>query len=101
MKVIIRIDTDQIVKDRRISFPGKFQYRKNYRGRLLTIIQMILGEEILEKHKIIEVKILEVDIEVITEMKILKEVEIGLEKDNIQVILEGMIKAVVVDQDQV
>ena len=30
-----------------------------------------------------------------------KEVEVDLEKDNIQVILEGMIKAAVVHQDQV
>ena len=30
----------------------------------------------------------------------LKEVEVDLEKDNIQVILEGRIKTVVVDQDQ-
>ena len=43
---------------------------------------------------------LEVDIEVTIEMKTLEEVEVGLEKDSIQVILEEMIKAVV-DQDQV
>ena len=41
------------------------------------------------------------DIGVTIEMKTLEEVEVDLEKDNIQVILEGMIKAVVVDQDQV
>ena len=41
------------------------------------------------------------DIEVIIEMKTLEEVEVGLGKDNIQVILEGMIKPVVVDQDEV
>ena len=34
-------------------------------------------------------------------MTILEEVEVGLEKDNIQVILEGKIEAIVVDQDQV
>ena len=34
-------------------------------------------------------------------MMTLEEVEVDLEKDNIQVILEGMIEAVVVDQDQV
>ena len=33
-------------------------------------------------------------------MKILEEVEIDLEKNNIQVILEGMIKGIL-DQDQV
>ena len=31
----------------------------------------------------------------------MEEIEVGLEKDNIQVIVEGMIEAVVVDQDQV
>ena len=34
-------------------------------------------------------------------MMTLDEVEVDLEKDNIQVILEGMIGTVVVDQDQV
>ena len=54
----------------------------------------------MEGCKIIEVKILEVDIEVTTELKTLEEVDVGIEKDSIQVILEVMIKAVV-DQDQV
>ena len=60
---------------------------------------MTLKETILEECKIIQVKILEVDIEVIIEMTTLEEV--GLGKDNIQVILEGMIEAVVVGLDQV
>ena len=47
---------------------------------------MILGKIILEKHKI-----LEVEIEIIMiEMTTLEEVKVGLGKDNIQVILEGM-----------
>ena len=41
------------------------------------------------------------DTEAIIEMTILEEVEVSLGKDSIQVILEGMVKAVVVDQDQV
>ena len=41
---------------------------------MLTIIGMPLGEEIFEEHKIIEVKMLEVDIEVIIEKTILEEV---------------------------
>ena len=45
--------------------------------------------------QIIEVRILEVDIEVTLEMTILEEVEVGLEKDNIQVILEEMSKSIV------
>ena len=68
---------------------------------MLIIIEMTLGEKISEEHKIIEVKNLEVDIEVIIETKTLEEVEVGLGKDNIQVILEGMIETVVVGQDQV
>ena len=67
---------------------------------MITILEVTLGEEILEECKIIEVKISEVDIEVTIEMKTLEEVEIGLEIDIIQVISEEMIKAVV-DQDQV
>ena len=63
---------------------------------MLTIIEGPLGEELLEECKIIAVNILVVDIEVAIEMMILEEVDIDLEKDNIQVILEGMIKAVVV-----
>ena len=55
------------------------------------IIEMTLGETIIERCKIIEVKILEVDIEIIIiEMTTLEEVEVGLGKDNIQIILEGM-----------
>ena len=68
---------------------------------MFTVIEMTLGEEGLEEHKVIEVKILEVDIQIVIGTTILEEVEVGLGKDNIQVILEGMSKAVVVDQDQV
>ena len=68
---------------------------------MLTIIEMTLGEKILEKCKIIEVKILEMDIDVIIEMITLEEVEVDLGKDSVQVILGGMIKAVVVDKGQV
>ena len=110
IRVIIRID--QIVDqnryrlnsgDRRTSFSGRGQYRKNYREdhNMSILIEMTLGETILEKCIIIEVKILEVEIEVIIEMTTLEEVEVDLGKDNIQVILAEMIKVVVVDQDQV
>ena len=64
------------------------------------ITEMILGEIISEMHKVIEVKILEVDIEEIIEMTILKEIEVGLEKNNTQIILIKVTK-VVVGQDQV
>ena len=62
---------------------------------IVKIKEMILGKEILEEHKTIEVRILEVDIEVTLGMVILEEVEVGLEKDSIQVTLEEMRKAVV------
>ena len=68
---------------------------------MLIIIESTLGEEILGKCTIMEVSIIEVDIKAIIEMTILEEVEVGLGIDSIQVILEGMIEAVVVDQDQV
>ena len=41
------------------------------------------------------------DIEVLTETTTLKEVEVGLGKDNIWVILEGITEAVPVGLDQV
>ena len=56
----------------------------------LTIIELTLGEEILEECRITEVKILEVDTEVATEMRTLEEVEVDL-----ILILEEMIRAVV------
>ena len=68
---------------------------------MLTIIYMTLGQEILDECQGIEVKILELDLKLTIEMKTLGEVEVDQEKDNIQVILEGMIEVVVVDQDQV
>ena len=70
---------------------------------MLIIIEMtiIIEKTILEKHKITEVKILQMDIEGIIEMITLEEVEIGLGKDNIQVILAGMTEIVIVGQDQV
>ena len=67
---------------------------------MFIIIDMTLGETILEICKVIEVKILEIDIEEIIEMTILEEVEVGLEKDNTQVILIEVTE-VVVGQDQV
>ena len=56
---------------------------------------MILGEDILEEHEIIEVRILEVHIEVTLEIITLEEVEVGPEKGNIKVVIEEMSKVVV------
>ena len=67
---------------------------------MITIIDVTLGDEILEEHKFIEVNISEADTEVTIKTKALERVEVGLEKDSIQVISKEMIKAVV-DPDQV
>ena len=67
----------------------------------LIITEITLDETILERHEITEGKIIEVDTEGIIEMIILEEVGVGLRIDNIQIILEGMIEAVVgLDQVQ-
>ena len=67
---------------------------------MMKIIEVTLGEEILEECKIIEVRILEVDIEETLGMTTLIEVEVGLEKDNTWVTL-GQVREAVVDLDQV
>ena len=102
IKIIIRIDTDQIVEIGECHLEVELSMDRIVEEghNMLTIIEMTLGEEILEECKTKEVQILEVDIEITIEMKTLEEAEVGLEKDNIQVILEWIIEAVV-DQDQV
>ena len=103
IRVIIRIDSDEIVEigehhsEVEVSTDRVIEEGCN----MLILIEMTLGEKILEEHKIIEVKILEVDIEPIIEIKFLEKVEVGLGKGNIQVILKGMIEAVAIGQDQV
>ena len=83
---------------------------------ILIVMEMTLGEETLGRCKIIEVRVIEVDVKTIIgtiteittqtmlgttiEMTIMEEVEVGLEKDSTHVILEGMIEAVA-DLDQV
>ena len=67
---------------------------------MLIVIAMTLGDDILGKHKIIEVRITEVDVETTIKMTIFKEVEVELGKDSTQVTIEGMLKAGV-GQDQV
>ena len=67
---------------------------------ILITIEMNIEQIILEMHKIIEVRILEVDTEETKEMISLEEVGGGLGIDNIQIISEGMTK-VVVGLDQV
>ena len=102
IRVIIRIYINQIVQIGKHDSEVEFSMDRiiDEGPNMLIIIEMTLGEKILEEHKIIEVRILEVDIEVIIVMTTLEEEEVGLGKDNIQVILDVMIEAVV-DQDQV
>ena len=102
IKANIKIDTDNTVEIEECYTVVELSIDRIIEegSNMITVIEMTLGEEILEEHKIIEVKISEVDIKVTIEMKTLEEVEVDLEKDSIQVILEEMIKAIV-DQDQV
>ena len=103
IREIIRIVIDQIVEigehhsEVEVSMDRTIEEGCN----MLIPIEMTLEENILEKHKIIEVKNLEMDIEVIIEMTTLQEVEVSLWKDNIWVILEGMTETVVAGLDQV
>ena len=64
IKVIIKIDTDQIVEIGECHLGVELNMDRIMKegDNMLTIIEMALGEEILEECKIIEVKILEVDI---------------------------------------
>ena len=90
MKANIKIGTDQIVEI------GECHLEvEPSTDRILEE-----GHKILKECRIIEVKILEVDIEVTIAMKILKEVKVGLEKDSIQIIFKEIIKALV-DQDHI
>ena len=103
-RVIIKIDKDLVVE-----IEGHHSEVEVSMGRIIRedhdmsiIIGMTLGETIIERHKIIEVKLLEKDIGIIViETTTLEELEVALEKDNVQVILAEMIEVAVVDQDQV
>ena len=101
IRVIIRIDINQVVEigEHHLEVEVSMDRIIEEDCNMLKPIEMILGENVLEECKIIEVRILEMDIEVIIEMTILEEVEVG--KDNIQVILDGMTEAVAVSLDQV
>ena len=96
IKINIKIDTDQTVEIGECHIEVELStYRIIEEGHsMIKIAEVILGKEILEDCKIIEVRSLEVDIQVTLEAKTLKEVEVGLEKDSIQVMLEEMSKRV-------
>ena len=72
--------------NRRMSYRGKGQYRQHYRGRS-QYDQNYRDDFRKGIFRGIQNYILEVDIKVALGMIILEEVEIGLEKDNIQVTL--------------
>ena len=102
-KVIFKIDIDW-----RVEIEGIHSEVEISTDRIIEedhgmsiIIKMTMGETILEKHKITENKASEVDTEImIIEMMTLEGVEVGLKKDNIQVLLAEMIE-VIVGHDEV
>ena len=102
IKVFIKIGIDQIVEigEHHSKVEVSMDIVIEEGCKILILIEMTLGETILAECKIIEVRILEVDIEVIVEMTILEEVEIGLGKDNIQISFYRIIEAVAVGLDQ-
>ena len=105
----IKTGTDQIVEIEEFRLVNKIEVDLD----MNIIIEMIIGEEILEVTweciKILEDRLVEEDIEEIIRMKIItvKEVGIGLEKDYIwTIIAEGETRVVVIvdqgqDQEQV
>ena len=106
IREIIKTDTGQIIKI------GEYHSVMEYSMDRITetdqgiirAIEVILEEGILEgmcdQIRIIEVKTIEVDTEENIEMIIMKEVEVDLGIDSIQIIPEGMIE-VIVGLDQV
>ena len=85
-----------------MSYRGSAQYRQNYRGwsPYDQNYRSYLRRENFRGMQIVEVTILEVDKEVTLEMITLEEIEVGLEKGNIQVVIEEM-SGVVAGLDQV
>ena len=102
IKIDIKIDIDQTVEigECHIEVELSMDKTKEDGHSMIKIIEVTLGEEILEECKITEVRILEVDIQVTLGMITLVEVEVGLEKHIIQV-TSGEMREAVVDQDQV
>ena len=72
---------------------------------IITVIEMISGEELLgemwDQIRIIEDKTIEISIEEIIEVIIIKEVGVSLEKDSFQIMPDGMTEVVVLGLDQV
>ena len=104
---MIKIDIGQIVEIEEYHSEAEYnmdRIKETDQGIIRTI-KVILEEDILDgmcdQIRIIEVKIIEVDREEIIETIIMKEIGVGLGIHNTQIILEGMIEAVVgLDQVQ-
>ena len=96
IKINIKIDTDQTVGIGKCHIEVELGMDKTIEEghSMIKITEVTLGEKILEKCKIIQVRTLEVDVEVTLEMTTLEEVEVSLEKDSILVTLDEMSKAV-------
>ena len=107
--ITVRTDIDQIVEIEESNLAVEFSMDKitEVDQGMDRVIGMTLGEEILEaiweciRIRILEDRIIGVDIEEIIGMKITKEVGVGLEKGHIQKASEGMTEVVVTsDQGQ-
>ena len=101
MKIDFKVGIDWTVETGECHIEAELSMDKTIEDghSMIKIIEVTLGEKILEEHKIIQVRILEVDIEVTLEMITLVKVEVYLEIDSIQVTL-GEMREAVVDLDQ-
>ena len=101
MAEIIKIDIDQTVEIEEFHLVIEYNVDKTIKiGQgMIRTIGMTLGKEISDQIRFIEDRIIKVNIEEIMVMKIMNMVGVGLEKDSIKIIPEGMTK-VVVDLDQ-
>ena len=103
IKEINRIDIGLILEIGEHCIEVEVNVNKTIGEDCITLIntEMTLDKTILEKHEIIQNKIIEMDMEGNIEIIILEGVEVGLGIDSTQIILEGMIKAIVgLDQVQ-
>ena len=106
VKGIIKIDIGQIVETEEYcslveySMDRITQTDQGIIGTVEVILEEEISKLISSQIRIIEIKIIEVATEELIETIILKEVEVGLGKDSILIIFEGMIE-VIVGLDQV
>ena len=89
MKIEIKIGIDQTVEigECHVEVDLSMDIPIEEGHSMIKIIEVTLGDDILEGHKIMEIRILEVYTEVILGMTTLEEVDIGLEIDSNQDIL--------------